>query len=186
MKPSSSTPNTGYGNTEGKRRLFLDKTDLAYIAGFLDGDGCVMLQLIRRKDYRLGFQIRASIVFYQKSEQVSFLILLKDLLQCGYIRHRNDGMSELTIVGPGPVSIVLQKLLPYLRLKKLQAELALLVIKQMPSSGRNMTPELLIRLSKEVDKFALLNYSKKRQNFSTVVERYLLENNLFDPVETDP
>ena len=40
----------------------------AYIAGFLDGDGCVMFQLVKRKGYIFGFQIRASVVFYQKAE----------------------------------------------------------------------------------------------------------------------
>ncbi len=37
--------------------------DKAYIAGFLDGDGSIMAQLVFRKDYRLGYQIRVSIVF---------------------------------------------------------------------------------------------------------------------------
>jgi intein-encoded DNA endonuclease-like protein len=52
----------------------LKKEELAYIAGFLDGDGCIMLQLINRKDYKLGYQIRASIVFYQKTEKREFFL----------------------------------------------------------------------------------------------------------------
>lgn len=45
----------------------LTKLDYAYIAGFLDGDGSILAQLVRRTDYRLGFQIRVSITFYQKN-----------------------------------------------------------------------------------------------------------------------
>jgi hypothetical protein len=57
----------------------MTKEELAYIAGFLDGDGCIMLQLIWRHDYKLGYQIRASIVFYQKTQYKNFLVS-KDFL----------------------------------------------------------------------------------------------------------
>ena len=43
------------------------RVELAYIAGFLDGDGCIMLQLVPRKGYVLGYQIRASIVFLSET-----------------------------------------------------------------------------------------------------------------------
>ena len=161
------------------------KIELSYIAGFLDGDGCIMLQLVFRNTYKLGYQIRASIVFYQKSQYRDFLFWLKEQLYVGYIRDRNDGMSEYAIVGVNPVSSLLKKLLPYLRLKKKQAELALSVINEMPGSGRQMMAKDLLRLSKEVDKFLLLNYSKKRTNTSIVVEQFLRSRNLLDPVETE-
>ena len=156
----------------------MTKENLAYIAGFLDGDGCVMLQLVYRKDYLLGYQIRASIVFYQKQRYSNFLFWLKSKLKDGYIRDRNDGMTEYTIVGIGPVLEVLMSLLPYLRLKRKQALLALKVINQMPGSGRKMTPEILLRLAKEVDKFVDLNYSKKRTNTSLKLRELLKSRNL--------
>ena len=56
----------------GRRSIVVEKTR-AYIAGFLDGDGSIFLQLIRRKDYVFGFQIRASLVFYQKKSQKKIL-----------------------------------------------------------------------------------------------------------------
>ena len=36
----------------------ISTTTKSYIAGFLDGDGCIMFQLIHRKDYVYGYQIR--------------------------------------------------------------------------------------------------------------------------------
>src|SRR3990167_6410146 len=135
---------------------------LAYIAGFLDGDGCIMLQLIFRHDYVFGYQIRASIVFYQKQQHRNFLEWLKKNLVDGYIRNRNDGMSEYTIVGVLPVTRVLKLLLPNLRLKIKQALLAISVLSRMPGSGRKINGNLLLELAKEVDKFAILNYSKRR------------------------
>ena len=35
--------------------------NLSYIAGFLEGDGCILSQIVRRKDYKLGFELRLSI-----------------------------------------------------------------------------------------------------------------------------
>jgi LAGLIDADG endonuclease len=43
----------------------LTHSDCAYIAGFLDGDGSIIAQLILRKDYKFKFQIRLSIQFTQ-------------------------------------------------------------------------------------------------------------------------
>ena len=40
--------------------------NLSYIAGFLEGDGCILSQIIKRKDYKFGFELRLSVSFYQK------------------------------------------------------------------------------------------------------------------------
>ena len=137
-----------------------------------------MLQLVFRHDYVLGYQIRASIVFYQKQKNAYFLDWLKKKLKDGYIRIRNDGMSEYTIVGVTPVTRVLKLLYPYLRLKKEAAKVALKVLSQMPGRGREMKPKLLLSLSKEVDKFLYLNYSKKRTNTTEKVKEFFRSRNL--------
>jgi len=155
--------------------------ELAYIAGFLDGDGCVMAQLVRRKDYIYGYQIRTSVVFYQKSRNQRILHWLKDRLELGYIRHRNDGMTEYAIVGLREVKSLLTILLPYLRLKKGLAEEVVELIRVIP---KRMTPEELVRLSKLVDKTAKFNYSKKRTNTSETIRSYLEKSNQI-PVETE-
>lgn len=155
--------------------------ELSYIAGFLDGDGCVMLQLVFRRDYVLGYQIRASVVFYQKRQNRHFLEWLKQKLLYGYIRNRNDGMTEYTIVGVEPVTEILKLLFPYLRLKKKQAEVCLKVLARMPGTGRKMDVKLLLELAREVDKFLDLNYSKKRTNTSLQVENFLRSHRLLIP-----
>lgn len=159
----------------------MKKEEISYISGFLDGDGCIMLQLVFRKDYILGYQIRASIVFYQNSRHRLYLEWLKKKLTHGYIRNRNDGMCEYTIVGVEQVKSVLEIFYPYLKLKKLQADLALKIFRQMPDKGKRMNPKLLLKLAKEVDKFAILNYSKKRTNTSLQVEDFLKTHKLLIP-----
>lgn len=161
----------------------MKKEELSYIAGFLDGDGCVMLQLITRKDYRLGYEIRPSIVFYQKdkNENREFLLWIKNKFKEGYIRDRKDGMIEYVIVGKKPVESILLKISPFLRLKKEHAKVVLAVLKKMPEKGNQMTAKNLLKLSKEVDKFFFLNYSKKRTNTSQKVKDFLVSNNLLIP-----
>ena len=139
-----------------------------------------MAQLIRRKDYIYGYQIRTSIVFYQKSRNQKILHWLKGQLKVGYIRHRNDGMTEYTIVGFKEVALILRTILPYLRLKKDLANGVIGIIKKYPKS---MTPKKLLYLSRLVDNTAKFNYSKKRINTSREVRRHLENTNLF-PVET--
>ena len=156
--------------------------ELAYITAFLDGDGCVMAQLVRRKDYIYGYQIRVSIVFYQKQNHQEILKWLKKKLKAGYIRQRNDGMTEYTIVGLKEVEKVLRLLTPYLRLKKV---LARKVLKLIGAHPERMNAQKLLRLSRLVDETASFNYSKKRTNTSRKLETFLKNTNLF-PVETDP
>ena len=153
----------------------------AYIAGFLDGDGSIMAQLVYRKDYKFRYQIRVSIVFYQKQSHQQILFWLKEQLSYGYIRNRTDGMSEYTIVGMEQVALVLKQLVPQLRLKKQLATDVLQIIAKHPNK---MTPTKLVRLAVLVDKTATFNYSKKRTNTSQVVIEYLKSINLI-PVETE-
>jgi hypothetical protein len=153
----------------------------SYIAGFLDGDGCIMAQLVKHKDYIFGFQVRVSIVFYQKSTHQEILSWLKSVLKLGYIRQRNDGMTEYTIVGLEEVKAILTLLYPFLRLKKVLAREVLKLIQNYPEK---MTPKELVRLSKLVDNTAKFTYSKKRTNTSESVKAFLKEHNLF-PVETE-
>ena len=45
----------------------ITELELAYIAGFLDGDGSIMTQIVKNESYKYGYTIRISIVFYQKT-----------------------------------------------------------------------------------------------------------------------
>jgi len=94
----------------------MDATVLAYIAGFLDGDGSIFFQLVRRKDYCFGYQVRTSIAFYQKTENERILLWLKEQFLSGYIRRRKTGISDYTIVEPKEVRRVLELLQSYVRL----------------------------------------------------------------------
>ena len=161
----------------------MDPTTLAYIAGFLDGDGSVFFQLIRKKDYCLGFQIRTSIAFYQKTENEKILLWLKETFSSGYIRRRKTGISDYTVVEPKEVRRILWVLQPYVRLKQEHVRLGLEILDRLPVAG---DATRLVALCQLVDRFQDLNYSKKRTVTSEMVEAYLKSRGYLAPVETDP
>jgi len=97
------------------------KIDLAYIAGFLDGDGSLMLQIKKRGDSRLGWRFMSTICFYQDSRHETPLFWIRKKLGIGYIARRNDGMTELRINGFKPVNEILKNIMPYVKFKKHQA-----------------------------------------------------------------
>lgn len=109
----------------------MNNTDLAYIAGFLDGDGSIMLQLHRQDRGKEIFRVKTVICFYQDVRYHEFIKRIQQQFKCGYVYIRNDHISELRIEGFQRVFEVLEKLYPYLRLKKKQAELLLELIPKL-------------------------------------------------------
>lgn len=95
--------------------------DLAYIAGFLDGDGSLMFQIKRRKDTEKGRRFMATIVFYQDTRHEAPLHWIQKKLKIGYLSRRSDGITEVRINGFAQVGKILETLIPYLRFKKPQA-----------------------------------------------------------------
>ena len=144
----------------------MEPTILAYIAGFLDGDGSVFFQIIPRKDYKRKFQIRSSIAFYQKSSNSEILDFLKNIFGVGYIRKRKTGISDYTIVDSKEVKKILLLLKPYVILKKKQVELGLEIFDELEKDN-------FLEACKLVDKFKELNYSKKRKITYEVVIKSL-------------
>ncbi|PIU69137.1 hypothetical protein COS81_01245 [candidate division WWE3 bacterium CG06_land_8_20_14_3_00_42_16] len=153
----------------------------AYIAGFLDGDGCVMFQLVKRKGYIFGFQIRASVVFYQKAGNENFMNWLKHKLRDGYIRQRNDHILEYTIVGHRPAMRVLSLVAPYVFLKRKQVKLGLQLLKQLVEKRERYTSQEFLKLCKQVDKISEFNYTKKKIHNFQEVKRYLSDKELLSP-----
>ena len=148
----------------------MEPTVLAYIAGFLDGDGSIFFQIVPRKDYKQKFQIRSSIAFYQKTEFAEILDWLKEIFGAGYIRHRKTGISDYTIVDSKEAFKILKLLQPYVKLKKKQVELGLQIFEKLENKKSNQD---FLEICKLVDKFKELNYSKKRKLTSEVVSKSL-------------
>lgn len=100
------------------------KTQLAYIAGFLDGDGSLMMQIKKRNDNG-KFRFMLTICLYQDSRHERPLLWMRNKFNIGYISRRNDGITELRINGYSQVERILRLLNPFIKFKKIQAEMLL-------------------------------------------------------------
>jgi hypothetical protein len=140
------------------------EAELAYIAGFLDGDGSLMLQLKKRADSTKGVRFMATICLYQDTRHDAPLSWIRTRLKCGYVSKRNDGMTELRINGFSQVRETLEALQPHLRFKKKQARLLIQACTMLEQETlRTMKPK---DMRKIVDLLLLIqneNYMSKRR-----------------------
>lgn len=115
------------------RQTKIQNSDLAYIAGFLDGDGSVMVQVKKAKDRARGWRLMFTICFYQDTRHEKPLFWIRNKLTIGYISHRNDGMTELRINGYEKTEKILEQLYPYLKFKKKQVRYILYILRRINS-----------------------------------------------------
>jgi len=148
----------------------LSTEDLAYIAGFLDGDGSIFAQIVRAKQYRYGFTVRFSIVFFQKKKQFWFILWLKAKLNVGYTRLRSDFMGEYVITGLNDVERIIILLLPYLKIKK---EVGNLVLKAISLKRDVKNKEDFLILCDLIDRISTLTDGKIKRLNKEVVEKFL-------------
>ena len=154
----------------------LSPQNLAYLAGFIDGDGCINGQIIKSNEYKRKFKLQVSVVFFQKSSRRWFIDQLHNTIKMGYVRERKDGMIELTIKALDDVKTLLTLIKPFLLIKKPQANLVLEIIDLLKDIK---TDHEFLEVCKLIDKFMNLNDSKKRTNTYEMVKKSLLS-----PVET--
>src|SRR5205085_11718014 len=131
----------------------MDNSTKAYIAGFLDGDGSIMLQIKPRADVRYGFRLQATICFYQDSTHENELRWMRDQLNIGYVSRRRDGISELRINGYIAVKKVLSEIREYIRFKRQQAELMLDAIEVLQCKSTAEQFIAACRLADEISQF---------------------------------
>ena len=103
-------------------------TDWAYIAGFLDGDGSIMVQVKNRKSSSIKCRLMFTICFYQDSRHKKPLEWIRNKLQIGYLSDRNDNITELKINGYAQVGRILRELRPFAKFKKKQVNIVLEIL----------------------------------------------------------
>ena len=140
------------------------KIEKAYIAGFLDGDGSVMLQIKKRHDSTRSFRFMATICFYQDTRHEKELLWIKRVLKVGYLSRRNDGMSELRINGYQQVHDILLSLQPSVRFKRVQvAALIRACDILLSTSVKKLTERQLRTLVNLIIKIQNENYVTKKK-----------------------
>src|ERR1700691_226370 len=133
----------------------MDVSTASYVAGFLDGDGSIHFQLVRQKEYRFGFYIRASVSFSQSTSARRGLEHIQNLLGGGYLRDRGSGMSDLVSTSRPLRPHILDDVEPSVIFTKEHVRKALEILPQL---DRVKDPTVCLQLAREVDAFATLTY----------------------------
>jgi hypothetical protein len=100
-----------------------------------------------------------------------FLEDIKEMIGVGTVRDRNE-ISDYVLTDTKLVCEFLKQIVPYLRLKKKQANLVVKIIEQLPTARQ--TKESFIQLCSLVDQVSNLNDSKSKKITADVVAKELL------------
>jgi len=156
-------------NTVGSRQE-LTIQDIAYIAGFLDGDGSIMMQIKRRSDSKFGWRIMTTICFYQDERHIKPLRWIRRVFRIGYISVRNDHMAEYRINGFEETQRILQLVKPFIRFKKKQV---VILLKILPLLCRKKLTDMS---RKERMRVAEVIISLREYNYQSHQRRYTDES----------
>lgn len=154
----------------------LSERRIGYIIGFLEADGCINAQIVSRKDYKLRFQIRVSVTFFQKKRRKHVLLHLQRDLDKGTLRTRPDGICELTLIGHQTVLPFLEFIVNDLEGKRPQAMKVIEICRRLQAGSKNMSPAELLQLCEIVDQIGIENDSKKRTITSEIVRSVVFED----------
>ena len=158
-------------------------SDASYLAGFLDGDGSIHFQLVRQREYRFGFYIRASLSLSQSTSARHGLEHLQRIIGGGYLRDRGTGMSDLVVTSRPLLIETLRAVEPYVIFKREHVRRALWLLPQL---GPRLDVQEFLKMAREVDAFAALNYSKTKRISAVDVEQHLRSKGVVAPVTTSP
>jgi hypothetical protein len=141
-------------------KKLISQTKRAYLAGFLDGDGSIYVQLKPNKTYKFGFQVAPYIVLFQSQKDQNNFEQLCSMINLGYMRVRKDGILEYIIGRQENIIKFLKLVEPYVVMKKLQIVLLkkIIVAKSKVENKKDFQS-----LAKLIDTFRELNYSKNRK-----------------------
>lgn len=159
----------------------LQINNLNYLAGFVDGDGSIFVQIVSRKT-GLKFNLQGTLSFHQLQVRGNwFFPSIKNYLNdFGRVEKQSTGMGRLVISAQQEVIDVLVLLYPFLQLKQRQAKYALDILLQLPgaiphnqrtnaASLPTMDPKKFLSLCKKADRLEFLNDSKRRSITSDTV-----------------
>ena len=143
----------------------------AYLAGLIDGDGSIMLQLKPRIHSKFGIRVKTLLVIYQDRKLKIEMEKIRTELNAGYLYERNDHIVEIRIEGHQRVKEILTLLVPYMRFKQVQATLMLKAISLL-EKGISSKKELYV-IADLADKIAGCNYRSSSRKYTAEYIKHL-------------
>ena len=152
-------------------RKILSEVNKAYISGLLDGDGAIMACIEKHTEKKFGFRIRICI----KISQNNFKILnwCKLITIMGNVRNIRNNEYEWLVRNQEDAKLLLELLIPYLKIKNKQAKLAQKIL-----NTKIKTIKDLLKNAKLADALSRLNVRSqgRRKNFMTMIQDSISPN----------
>lgn len=154
-------------NAVGKKCSVAER---AYLAGLLDGDGAIMACIEKHSEKKFKFRVRIVIKITQKKK--SDLEWIKNTFKIGLIK-QNKSVVDWIVRDQQSAKSLLKLLIPFLRIKKKQAEIALKILDIRIDSRTT-----LIKAAHLADSLSRFNVrsQNRRKNFVSMIEEYFSPN----------
>jgi intein/homing endonuclease len=148
----------------------------AYLAGFIDGDGCIMATIERHGEKKFGFRVRIEIKITQKDNN-----LLKNLARefsIGRVSANRKHDADYTtydwiIRDKKHIVQILNYIKPYSRLKKKQIIIALRILRRKILTRKDLI--INAQLADALSKFNIRS-KNRRKNFAAMVKTQISSN----------
>ena len=166
----SQVPGTWYNvcmnaSAVGKINVEVDR---AYLAGLIDGDGCIMAHIEKHSEKKFGFRVRVSVKITQKESLL--LNLLAKKYKVGKVRANRKGTVWQThdwiVLNRTDVSTILETIFPYTNTKRKQIAIARQIL-----NLSDATRQGLIKMARLADTLSKFNVRSKnrRKNFASMI-----------------
>jgi hypothetical protein len=143
-----------------------DNLTLAYISGFLDGDGAICANIEKHPGKKYGLRVRVSLDFYQHKDNLSLLKYIRNYFGEGYLGKSIRDTCKLSIRNQSSLKLILPLIHEHTHIKKKQIEIALKILNMSMGQKKD-----LVKMAKLADKLSRLNIRSKnrRKNFSSII-----------------
>jgi hypothetical protein len=140
------------------------EAELAYASGFIDADGAIMACIEKHSEKKFGFRVRVVLKVSQKE-----IFIIKWFLKTfgvGNIR-KNKNIFDWQIQNQTDCLRMLKIFLPFIKVKKKQAKIAVSILKTSVKSRKD-----LIRIATLADALSRFNVRSKnrRKNFVSMIQ----------------
>ena len=134
------------------------EVDHAYLAGLIDGDGCIMATIERHKEKKFGFRVRVEVKITQKESEL--LKLLQSFYGIGVVR-KNRTTFDWIIRDKTHVNEILNLIGPHTKAKSKQVEIARQILGLSDSSKNG-----LIKMARLADTLSKFNVRSKNRRLN--------------------
>ena len=139
------------------------EVELAYASGFIDADGAIMACIEKHSEKKFGFRVRVVLKVSQK--EIMIIKWFRKTFKLGNIR-KNQTIYDWQIQNQKDCLEMLKIFLPYIKVKKKQAKIAINILQTSVNSKKD-----LIRIATLADALSRFNVRSKnrRKNFVSMI-----------------